>query len=207
MYNEQNPLNIVILDACRSNPFPRSHRSDQGGLAQVSAPTGTLIAYATAPDSTANDGDGANSPYTEELIKQMRIPGVLVETDAPPRRRTSISARTVGKQEPWFNANIKGDFYFSTASGTTANTKTDTKPPARPVPTPVDGSPPPRSKPDDELAAARARGDLRDRGIGVDVTGVKNALMSIDCGCIEASYRREDPTDSYRRSSSAEGQC
>src|ERR1700730_11893045 len=68
MYSEQNALNIVILDACRSDPFPRSHRSEQRGLALVSAPTGTLIAYATAPDSTANDGDGANSPYTEELI-------------------------------------------------------------------------------------------------------------------------------------------
>src|SRR5258705_7010296 len=153
MYNERNPLNIVILDACRSDPFPRSHRSELGGLAQVSAPTGTLIAYATAPDSTANDGDGANSPYTEELIKQMRIPGVLVETMLR-HVAEAVSARTVGKQEPWFNANIKGDFYFSNASGTTAKTKPDTKPPVRPVPTPTNNTETRRSKPDEELLAS-----------------------------------------------------
>ena len=108
----QNALNIVILDACRNNPFTRSFRSAHEGLAQVKIPTGTLIAYATAPDSIAADGGGANSPYTEELMKQMRVPGVLVETMF--RRVTErVSLRTSGKQEPWFSANLKGDFYFS----------------------------------------------------------------------------------------------
>ncbi|HZJ43589.1 MAG TPA: caspase family protein [Pyrinomonadaceae bacterium] len=178
MYNEQNPLNIVILDACRSDPFPRSHRSDQGGLAQVSAPTGTLIAYATAPDSTASDGDGANSPYTQELIKQMHVPGVLVETMLR-HVAEQVSARTGGKQEPWFNANIKGDFYFNNGTGPTATTKKDTNP--RPsVAPPIDVPEAPRSKPDEDSAVARAREELRGRGIAVDVTSVKNALMSID---------------------------
>ena len=112
MDDAQNALNIVILDACRNNPFARSFRSAQEGLAQVKAPTGTLIAYATAPDSIAADGTGSNSPYTEELIKQMQASGVLVETMF--RRVTEqVSARTNGKQEPWFSANVKGDFYFS----------------------------------------------------------------------------------------------
>jgi hypothetical protein len=178
MYSEQNPLNIVILDACRSDPFPRSHRSDQGGLAQVSAPTGTLIAYATAPDSTASDGDGANSPYTQELIKQMRVPGVLVETMLR-HVAEQVSARTGGKQEPWFNANIKGDFYFNSGTGPTATTKKDTNP--RPsVSTPIDVPEAPRSKPEEDSAVARAREELRGRGIAIDVTSVKNALMSID---------------------------
>jgi len=115
MGDAQNALNIVILDACRNNPFARSFRSAQEGLAQVRAPSGTLIAYATAPDSIAADGSGANSPYTEELIKQMRASAVLVETMF--RRVTEgVSARTDGKQEPWFSANVKGDFYFSGAS-------------------------------------------------------------------------------------------
>jgi hypothetical protein len=111
MDDAQNALNIVVLDACRNNPFARSFRSAQEGLAQVRAPTGTLIAYATAPDSIAADGTGNNSPYTEELIQQMQIPGVLIETMF--RRVTEkVSGRTKGKQEPWFSANVKGDFYF-----------------------------------------------------------------------------------------------
>lgn len=111
MDEAQNSLNIVILDACRNNPFVRSFRSTQEGLAQIRAPSGTLIAYATAPDSVAADGQGTNSPYTEELLKQMRTPGVLIETMF--RRVTEqVSSRTGGRQEPWFSANIKGDFYF-----------------------------------------------------------------------------------------------
>lgn len=112
MDDAQNALNIVILDACRNNPFARSFRSTQGGLAQVRAPTGTLIAYATAPDNTADDGGGSNSPYTDELTKQLRVPGVLVETMFR-RVAERVSARTGGKQEPWFSANVKGDFFFN----------------------------------------------------------------------------------------------
>lgn len=111
MDGAQSALNIVILDACRNNPFGRSFRSTQDGLAQVKAPSGTLIAYATAPDSIAADGSGVNSPYTEELVKQLHIPGVLVETMF--RRVTEqVSQRSGGKQEPWFSTNVKGDFYF-----------------------------------------------------------------------------------------------
>lgn len=131
MDDAQSALNIVILDACRNNPFARSFRSAQGGLAQVKAPTGTLIAYATAPDSTAADGDSANSPYTDELTKQMETPGVVLETMF--RRVTEqVSQRTAGKQEPWVADNHKGDFYFngttgagSVSSSSAANPTTD----------------------------------------------------------------------------------
>ena len=121
MDDAQNALNIVILDACRNNPFARSFRSAQEGLAQVKAPTGTLIAYATAPDSIAADGTGTNSPYSQELVKEMQASGVLVETMF--RRVTEqVSARTNGKQEPWYSANVKGDFYFTgDAIGSTSN--------------------------------------------------------------------------------------
>jgi len=110
----QSTLNIVILDACRNNPFARGFRSGQDGLAQVMAPRGTLIAYATAPNSTAADGDSANSPYTEELTKQMEVPGVVLETTF--RRVTErVSARTGTRQEPWVSDNHKGEFYFKSA--------------------------------------------------------------------------------------------
>ncbi|MEI8191452.1 MAG: caspase family protein, partial [candidate division NC10 bacterium] len=64
-------LNIVILDACRNNPFERAWRSTGGGLTQMKAPSGTFIAYATAPDRVASDGPGANGLYTVELLKAM----------------------------------------------------------------------------------------------------------------------------------------
>ncbi|MEO6393881.1 MAG: caspase family protein, partial [Pyrinomonadaceae bacterium] len=78
MDEAQNGLNIVILDACRNNPFARSFRSASNGLAQVDAPTGTLIAYSTAPGRVASDGTGQNGLYTSELLKQMRVPGLSV---------------------------------------------------------------------------------------------------------------------------------
>ena len=78
MDDAQNGLNIVILDACRNNPFARSFRSANDGLAQVDAPTGTLIAYATAPGRVASDGSGQNGLYTSELLKQMRLPSVSI---------------------------------------------------------------------------------------------------------------------------------
>jgi uncharacterized caspase-like protein len=205
MYSEQNPLNIVILDACRSDPFPRSHRSSQGGLAQVSAPTGTLIAYSTAPDNTANDGDGPNSPYTQELLEQMRVSGVLVETMLR-HVAEGVSARTGGRQEPWFNANIKGDFYFSTTNLPGSANNRENRPAA--TPRPIETSTPGPTTADDDVAAARARASLRDRGIVMDINGLKNALMSVDIevlklmtaakiqpSVVEGAFRQKSGTD------------
>jgi len=74
-----NGLNVVILDACRNNPFSRSFRSASNGLAQMDAPSGTLIAYATAPGSVASDGNARNGLYTQELLKSMLMPGLSIE--------------------------------------------------------------------------------------------------------------------------------
>ena len=69
-------LNIVILDACRNNPFGgRGLRASDGGLAQMRAPEGTLISYATQPGSVARDGSDGNSPYTKALVEAIRKPG------------------------------------------------------------------------------------------------------------------------------------
>ena len=207
MYSEQNPLNIVILDACRSDPFPRSHRASQGGLAQVSAPTGTLIAYSTAPDNTANDGDGPNSPYAEELLKQMRMPGVLVETMLR-HVAEGVSARTSGRQEPWFNANIKGDFYFSNSRSSAGNDR-EKNPPVRPTPAPVESATPGPTAADNDLAASRARASLRDRGVAIDVNGVKNALMSVDVEVLKLmTAARVQPSvieEAFRQKSGSDG--
>jgi len=72
METARNRLNIVVLDACRDNPFGRSFRSAARGLAAIDAPSGTLIAYATAPGKLARDGEGANGLYTAELLRAIR---------------------------------------------------------------------------------------------------------------------------------------
>ena len=130
MDEAQNGLNIVILDACRNNPFARSFRSATGGLAQVDAPTGTLIAYATAPGRVASDGQGQNGLYTSELLKQMRVPGQSV-TDMFMHVRAEVMKQTTGKQVPWEASSLVGNFYFSGASNNAARPSTSES--AKPV--------------------------------------------------------------------------
>jgi hypothetical protein len=107
----KNPINIVILDACRDNPFARSFRSASRGLAQVDAPTGTMIAYATAPGRTAADGNGSNGTYTEEMLRVLKYPGLKVE-DVLKRVRAGVVQSTNGAQTPWDASSLIGDFYF-----------------------------------------------------------------------------------------------
>ncbi|OGR36424.1 MAG: hypothetical protein A2051_00165 [Desulfovibrionales bacterium GWA2_65_9] len=79
MEDARNDLNIIILDACRNNPFARSFRSAEQGLAKMDAPTGSLISYATAPGSVASDGAGKNGLFTQHLLKNMATPNLSVE--------------------------------------------------------------------------------------------------------------------------------
>lgn len=106
-----NGLNVVILDACRNNSFARSFRSAAQGLAQMDAPGGTLIAFATAPGSVANDGDGSNGVYTKHLIEHMGVPGVPVE-QLFKRVRIGVTRETHDRQVPAESSSLKGDFYF-----------------------------------------------------------------------------------------------
>jgi hypothetical protein len=114
MENAKTRMNIVILDACRNNPFARSFRSESNGLASINAPSGTLIAYATAPGSVASDGDGKNGLFTQELLFNMRTIGLGVE-DVFKRARSSVREKTQGKQTPWESSSLVGDFYFTRA--------------------------------------------------------------------------------------------
>ena len=121
MDDAQNGLNIVILDACRNNPFAKSFRSATGGLAQVDAPTGTLIAYATAPGSVAADGTDQNGLYTSELLKQMRVPGQSA-TDMFMRVRAEVMNKSGKKQVPWEASSLVGAFYFGSQPKNAAGT-------------------------------------------------------------------------------------
>ncbi len=111
MENAGNRMNIIILDACRNNPFSRSWRSTNQGLAFIDAPTGTLIAYATAPGKVASDGTGDNGLYTEELLKQLKIEGLKIE-DVFKQVRAAVVERSDGMQTPWESSSLIGDFYF-----------------------------------------------------------------------------------------------
>jgi formylglycine-generating enzyme required for sulfatase activity len=130
METAQNRLNIVILDACRDNPFGRSFRSSARGLASIDAPSGTLIAYATAPGKLARDGEGANGLYTGELLKAMRLPGLKVE-DMFKRVRQAVQSQTRGEQVPWESSSLVGDFIFALPTGLAVATA---PPPAPPRP-------------------------------------------------------------------------
>ncbi len=106
-------VNIIILDACRNNPFERSWtRSASGkGLAFMNAPKGSLIAYATAPGSTASDGSGRNGLYTSALLESIRIPDLNI-LQIFQNVRNIVSEKSNGLQIPWESTSLTGDFYF-----------------------------------------------------------------------------------------------
>jgi formylglycine-generating enzyme required for sulfatase activity/uncharacterized caspase-like protein len=116
MEDSKAAVNLVLLDACRNNPFARNFRSQPQGLARVQAPSGTLIHYATRPGSVAEDGGGQHGTYTEALLAQIDEKGVPIETSL---KRVTIKVReaTKGKQEPWMEGSLTGDFYFIVSPG------------------------------------------------------------------------------------------
>lgn len=105
-------LSMVILDACRNNPFERRFRSGSGnGLAQIDAPTGTLLAYATAPGKVAADGAGSNGLYTTELLKALDLPGLKIE-DVFKQVRVNVLKASNDQQIPWESSSLTSEFYF-----------------------------------------------------------------------------------------------
>jgi hypothetical protein len=117
MTTAKNDLNIVILDACRNNPFARSWRSDRDvatsdGLAKISPPTGTLVLYATEPGKVAADRNGRNGLFTGSLLKQIKRPNL--EYDQMVRALSSdVWEQSNRQQLPWKEGNSLKDFYFN----------------------------------------------------------------------------------------------
>jgi uncharacterized caspase-like protein len=123
-------LNLVLLDACRNNPFGgRGLRSADGGLAQMRAPEGTLISYATQPGNIALDGDDGHSPYTRALVQTMQKPRLDVFQTFN-EVGLVVKSATANSQQPWLSSSpIAGPFYFAGLS------TTEPKPaPAAPLP-------------------------------------------------------------------------
>lgn len=112
----RNPMNIIILDACRDNPFGSQVALAQRGLSQLDAPAGTLLAYATAPGNVAADGADANGLYTGFLLKEMQARDAKIE-DVFKRVRLNVRRLSKGQQIPWESTSLEQDFYFFPAVG------------------------------------------------------------------------------------------
>jgi uncharacterized caspase-like protein len=109
---------IILLDACRNNPFPGISKTTGRGLAHVDVKfgtPGTLLSFSTSPGAEAEDGKGGNSPYTTALLKAGREPNLSIE-DAFKRVRLSVNQATDGRQTPWETSSLVSDFRFFGAS-------------------------------------------------------------------------------------------
>lgn len=112
MERSKTRLNIVILDACRNNPFPSLTRSiGEQGLGELAKARGSFVAYATAPGSVAEDGLGRNGLYTQELLHSMRKRGLTLD-QVFKEVRLNVLRLSGEKQKTWDNSNITGEFYF-----------------------------------------------------------------------------------------------
>lgn len=122
MDDAKNSINIIILDACRDNPFERSWtRAARGrGLATITAPVGTVIAFATSPGSTASDGSGKNSPFTSALLTYMSEPGITA-IQMFQKVTAHVQKISNGQQLPWVSTSLTGDFYLVPGSGKADN--------------------------------------------------------------------------------------
>lgn len=102
---------IIILDACRNDPFGTSFRPEQKGLSQFDAPAGSLIAYATSPGNVASDGQSKNGLYTENLVRELSQREVRLE-DALKRVRLNVRLASRGAQIPWETTSLESDFFL-----------------------------------------------------------------------------------------------
>jgi len=120
--NDALRANIIILDACRNNPFAQTYASRMAATRSVTVlpglagysnlGTGTLIAFSTAPNAVALDGTSSNSPFTRALAKHMRTPGLEVRQMLT-RVRADVAAETQGRQIPWDNSSLLGEVYLA----------------------------------------------------------------------------------------------
>ena len=102
---------VVILDACRNNPFGSAYRPEQKGLSQFDAPVGSLLAYATAPGNVASDGEGQNGLYTENLVRELGRRDTRIE-DALKRVRLNVRLASHGEQIPWETTSLESDVFI-----------------------------------------------------------------------------------------------
>ena len=111
MNNQKNKSFLMILDACRDDPFADRFKPPAKGLSQFDAPTGSMLAYATAPGKVAMDGQGNNGLYTSYLIQEMSVKTAKLE-DVFKRVRLSVRLASNGMQVPWETTSLEEDVYL-----------------------------------------------------------------------------------------------
>lgn len=119
MFSARNKTNIVILDACRNNPFESIPGLNDNGLAEMNAPRGTFLAYSTAPGAVALDGLEGNSPFTKALATHIPTEGVPIEQTFK-KVRVDVVAETNGQQTPWDTSSLTNNFVFKPGEVLTA---------------------------------------------------------------------------------------
>src|SRR6185437_15818694 len=192
-------INLVLLDACRDNPFGgHGVRSTTGGLAQMPAPIGTLISFATQPRSVSLDGEGGHSPYTRALVAAVQRPGSgLFKTFN--EVGLAVEKATGGRQLPWVSSSpISGNFYFAgrpEPAAVTARPASDA--PAPPAPLQVARLAPPNDplRHDVITECDRLAAMPDDTGHPPDIPGVEVEKMNAaaaTAACNEAMQRYPD---------------
>ena len=165
MESAGNSLNLIILDACRNNPFPTRFRSTSRGLARVEAPIGSLVVYATAPGAVAADGEGRNGVFTGALLQQLRIEGQSL-TQTIRRTRAAVVKQTNGQQVPWESSSLLQDYYFSSEPEPepqlvlpSASESSGLQPSAQPTPQPTPAPTPQETSEPAALATVESQTD------------------------------------------------
>lgn len=207
-----NGFNVVVLDACRDNPFKSSTRALSRGLARVDAPKGSLIAYATSPGDVAADGVGDNSPYTAALIKTMQIPGLTIERVFK-RVRLEVHQSTKETQTPWESSSLTGDFYFlpedkKPVEEVTVEAKPDIEEPTGDEAKEAEEAPPEARRPDAQIAYLRAvetntlegyEGFLRDHPTHENAARVRQIINGMADDKMWARVKKANRLSSYRQ--------
>jgi len=153
MNNHGAGVKIALLDASRRNPFERRFRSYSAGLAPVVAPNGTLVMYSAAPGSVVGDNGSEHSLFVQELLKEIRVPGLSGE-ETLNRTRLGVTRASRGEQVPSLSSSLADDFSFIPGTRPIASLPPPPPPPPPPLPVvpsekpiPVDTPLPPVEKP------------------------------------------------------------
>ncbi len=184
-------LNMVILDACRNNPFgARGLRSADGGLAQMRAPEGTLISYATQPGSVAQDGSDGHSPYTKALATTIKQAGLDIFQTFN-QVGLAVKRETGGSQQPWVSSSpIDGSFYFVAPAAAGPNVATAPQPQSADTLRPAPGVAPRASREteqprgSDDGGGSNFDGTWAYTGIGTNCRGSGSGFLVISGGMI-----------------------
>jgi uncharacterized caspase-like protein len=216
MQGSGTKLNLVILDACRNNPFgARGLRSTDGGLAQMRAPEGTLISYATQPGNVAQDGSDGHSPYTKALATTVKQAGLDIFQTFN-QVGLAVKRETGGSQQPWVSSSpIDGTFYFVAPAAAGPKIATAPQPQngdtLRPAPEIV--SPPSREaeqpRGNDDGGRSNFDGRWAYTGVGTNCQGSGSGLLVISGGLVSSKNHgigRVSPDGTYRSATvSADG--